>query len=668
MRIVHVVTNVHFATFVQDHYKLIRKDHMAAINQGLNTIHKLYALLALVVVLVMSIWLYLPVLDYTWLVGPDQEFVQNNEALADLDANNLWDVFLTDVNGRYQPLSMLSYAMDDLIFPNEKARGHHLINLILHLLNILLLFRIVKLLSRSGIAAISAALLLAIHPMNVESVSWIFSRSVLLAVFFFLMGMLFYLYYLRQENNKKALLFFMGICFMGALLSNPIGIVFPIAIVLIDYSQDKSIRSPVNGKIPLFILSTIFLFVSVIISSSISGDPMNTVPGAFEWVLLKIYALSALLFKFFVPIGHAGFYPFPEAGILQVIAAVGLLLLIPTVFILFRKSRILKACLLFFFFGGSLTLLLATHSPALYREQDAYMPYLSLYILMGLATNKLILWARGKQIVYSAMAALVMMAFLIFLTTISANRVEAYSSSEKYWNEVIDAYPEAEHAYFMRGNYWAMRGENEKAKFDYSQCVRNNENAYEAITYLGLIYMQQGTPHDAIAEFSKAILIKRDFYKAYLNRGLAYMTLGKDEEALLDMNKSVELNSSDSRVYYNRGLVYERLNALPDAIADFSRAIRIDPHIYIYYKDRGKAYVWMSEFAYAELDYSKAIEINDRIPEMWFRRSLVRSSLNKFREGLEDALMAKNLGFEVDEEYIKGLTLQVLKTDSVFSE
>ncbi len=146
------------------------------------------------------------------------------------------------------------------------------------------------------------------------------------------------------------------------------------------------------------------------------------------------------------------------------------------------------------------------------------------------------------------------------------------------------------------------------------------------------------------------------------------MTLGKDEETLLDMNKSVELNSSDSRVYYNRGLVYERLNALPDAIADFSRAIKIDPNIYIYYKDRGKAYSWMSEFAYAELDYSKALEINDRIPEMWFRRSLVRSSQNKFREGLEDALMAKNLGFDVDEEYIKGLTLQVLKADSVISK
>jgi tetratricopeptide (TPR) repeat protein len=107
---------------------------------------------------------------------------------------------------------------------------------------------------------------------------------------------------------------------------------------------------------------------------------------------------------------------------------------------------------------------------------------------------------------------------------------------------------------------------------------------------------------------------------------------------------------------------------LPEAIEDFSRAIRIDPHIYIYYKDRGKAYSWMSEFAYAELDYSKALEINDRISEMWFRRSLVRSSLNKFREGLEDALMAKNLGFEVDEEYIKGLTLQVLKADSVISK
>jgi hypothetical protein len=53
---------------------------------------------------------------------------------------------------------------------------------------------------------------------------------------------------------------------------------------------------------------------------------------------------------------------------------------------------------------------------------------------------------------------------------------------------------------------------------------------------------------------------------------------------------------------------------------------------------------------------------------MWFRRSLARVSQDKIRGGLEDAFMAKKLGFPVEEEYLKGLTVQILKEDSVLIE
>jgi tetratricopeptide (TPR) repeat protein len=100
-------------------------------------------------------------------------------------------------------------------------------------------------------------------------------------------------------------------------------------------------------------------------------------------------------------------------------------------------------------------------------------------------------------------------------------------------------------------------------------------------------------------------------------------------------------------------------------VRDFSAAIKLEPYRYIFYKDRGKALVWMQRFAEAEKDFSRALELNDTDPEMWFRRSLARVSQDKFKEGLEDALMAKTLGMEVSEDYIKGLTRQILESDSV---
>jgi len=53
---------------------------------------------------------------------------------------------------------------------------------------------------------------------------------------------------------------------------------------------------------------------------------------------------------------------------------------------------------------------------------------------------------------------------------------------------------------------------------------------------------------------------------------------------------------------------------------------------------------------------------------MWFRRSLVRVSQDNFEGGLQDAFMAKKLGYPVEEEYIKGLTVQILEADSVILE
>ena len=250
-----------------------------------------------------------------------------------------------------------------------------------------------------------------------------------------------------------------------------------------------------------------------------------------------------------------------------------------------------------------------------------------------------------------------------FWAYISLVRIIDWHSSESAWIRVIKRYPDDHYAYFMRGDYWAVNGQFDKAKSDYNQCIRRNGRAYMAINNAGLIYLEENSLMLALDEFSRAININENFFKAYLNRGLTYMRIGKYNMALENMTKAISLNPAEPLAYYNRGLIYERQNALQAAIPDFTKAIQLDPYRTIYYKDRGKAYVWMQRFDLAEIDYSKAISLDPENAEMWFRRSLVRVSQDNFTKGLEDALMAKKLGFEVEEEYLKGLTVEVLKKD-----
>jgi tetratricopeptide (TPR) repeat protein len=385
-------------------------------------------------------------------------------------------------------------------------------------------------------------------------------------------------------------------------------------------------------------------------------------------MVLKLFAMALLLLQFLFPFWQVAFYPNQVPGLWMVLPGIGMLLAMAGALYFYRKNRAVKSCIWFFIIGAVAGLFFASHPPALFLEQDAYVPYMGLYLLAGLALNELLRWIQQKNIIYVVPAVLLPFLCLVMLAYQSFQRVKVYSDSESLWTEVIEKHPGSDHAFLMRGNFWAMNGLMDKAKFDYQQCIRLNENAYEAMNNIGLIHLGEGEPNYALTEFNHSIEVRDDFYKSYLNRGITYMRMGKNDLAMNDMRKAVELEPNEPLVWYNRGLLFERMNQLQDAISDFSVAISLDPYRYIFYKDRGKAYVWMSKFQFAELDYSKALDLDPTNAEMWFRRSLARVSQDKIRGGLEDAFMAKKLGFPVEEEYLKGLTVQILKEDSVLIE
>lgn len=621
----------------------------------------LLAWLCLVFIVLATAAIYSSVGSFSWILGSDQELLIENTIVHQLTGNKIFDIFLSTTAGRYEPLAVLSYAVDIAVWPSG-VRGVHMMNLILHLLNVIVFFRLVQVLSRSVRVAVVAATLFALHPANAEAVAWISARSQLLGTFLLLLALLSYAYYADYSYLKKRYFRMSVFFFVAGLFSNPLLIIFPLAAIILDMMKGRDIGSAIKEKYAVAALSLIWFIIMLIISMNATTEGHELLPGILPGIVYYVYASALLLIRFVVPVGYVAFHPFPDDVSLVIVVVVVILMLAVAALWRWRKKFKQAFAAILYFLLTYMLIYIFSPGTAMVHDSHAYAPYLSLFLLSGLFFKYLLDELSSYK--YSAVIiSFLLTVFVILLALTSYERKNTYKDSGRLWTEVIGAYPDHHRAFFMRGDYWAMNGAYEKAKFDYQQSLKRNPHAFMAMNNLGLIYMEEGDLRLALKEFNRAIEQNDRFYKAFLNKGIILMRLGTFDQALDAMNRAASLAPGQALVFYNRGLLKERLNALPEAIEDFTTAIRLDPYRLIFYKDRGKAYGWMNNFSFAERDYSKAIDLDPGNAELWFRRSLARTSQDNFKGGLEDALMAKKLGFPVEEDYIKGLARQVVEKD-----
>jgi len=134
----------------------------------------------------------------------------------------------------YRPLTNLSYLLDKYLW-GEQAFGFHLTNLLLHLGNTLLVFRLTLEVVRIPLAAWAGALLFAVHPIHTESVDMILGRTDLLATLFYLITFLLFRHYLGSRGTPKAPYLYTAslVSFFLALLSKEMAVTL-LLIILLD--------------------------------------------------------------------------------------------------------------------------------------------------------------------------------------------------------------------------------------------------------------------------------------------------------------------------------------------------------------------------------------------------------------------------------------------------
>jgi protein O-mannosyl-transferase len=592
---------------------------------------------ALAVILVLSFIAYLPVLHNGLLSWDDHSYIQDNPLIYSF---NLGDIFSQNVKSNYHPLTILTLAIEYQFF-GLNATGYHAFNLLLHLLNVILVFYAVYLLSNKAGVALVASLLFGIHPLHVESVAWVAELKDLLYTFFFLSSYIFYLKYLN--DTRKKFYVFAFLLFLASILSKAMAASLPVVMLLTDYFKGRKINlKTLSEKGPFFLLAIVFGIVAVLAQkSSGASDVIDyTFP---QRILFACYGFITYLFKLILPFNLSAYYPYPVGSgeNVPVQYYIYLILVIGLTVSVYYSLRYTKKILFgagFFAITVFLVLQLLPVGGAVMADRYSYIPSIGIFYLAG--EGLYFLWDRKQKWV----ALILIAGFAIFFSAKTYARCGVWKSDMTLWNDVISQYPTIPEAYFSRGNAYKYENKHDLAFADFNKAIELDPKYAQAYYNRGTAYEDQNKHALALADFNKAIEINPDFALAYNNRGNVYLNQNKYDLALADFNKAIELNPDFSQAYNSRGNVYANTKKFDQALADLNKAIELNPNNGKAYNNRGNVLANKKKYDLAIADFSKAIELNPDNTQAYYNRGIIKYYSGRKEDACLDLKKAAGLG------------------------
>jgi len=413
-------------------------------------------LLAVFLLLGMTVFSFYPSLDNGFTNWDDPGHLLENDVVKELSTANLKRIFSSYIGENYYPFTILSYAIE-YHFSGLNPKIYHATNLILHLLNVLLVYWLIFLMTKRHIAAWIVAFLFAVHPTNVEPVAWISSRKDVLFSVFYLGALISYVFYLKRPLQQRKFFWFSLILFVFSFLSKPVAASFPFLLLVFDYYFERKWEKKVFlEKVPFLIIAIIFGIVAYIAQIVVGPYQGTTTSSVLERFLFVTYGLVIFPFKFIVPLPLSSFYPYPEKvnNVLPLIYNFSPAIVALMIMIVWRTAQRTKTIVFgFLFFLASIFFILRFYPVGgfIIADRYTYLPYIGLSFIIAqgivwLLDNKA-LWARRVK----PMVCILLFIYLSGLSVLSWQRCQVWKDSLTLWTDVIDQYPRLVIAYHYRG-------------------------------------------------------------------------------------------------------------------------------------------------------------------------------------------------------------------------
>jgi hypothetical protein len=421
--------------------------------------------------------------------------------------------------------------------------GHHLTSVLLHAVNTLLVFLLLRRLTGALWRSALVAALFGLHPLHVESVAWVAERKDVLSACFGLLTLMLYARYAQKaasgEERKPSscvrpltsvhywlTLFF----FTSGLMSKAMLVTWPFVMLLLDYwplcrFELSTIRRLVAEKIPFFALSAAASVVTFVVQKK--GGAVMPV----ENLSLSARSANALvsccryLGKMFWPTDLAVFYPHPgHWPIGEVLLAGGVLLGIAVLFIVKRRQYPFLLMGWLWYCGTLVPVigLVQVFTQAM-ADRYAYIPSLGVLLLATWGAYELARRWRHHVIALSVAGT----AALVLCLALTRQQIGYWKDSEALFRHALKVTENNPFAHNSLGAVLVKKGQIDEAIRQFREAIRLKPDYAGTYNNLGVALVKKGQIDEAIGQFQEAIRLKPDYTDARNNLRNALLKKGQ---------------------------------------------------------------------------------------------------------------------------------------------
>ncbi len=546
---------------------------------------------------------YNPVVHDGFVHFDDDTYILNNPAVrAGLTWSTLKWSFTTFHSANWHPLTWLSHALDCQIFGVNPA-GHHYVSLLFHAANAVLLFLVLQEATALMWPSLIVAAIFALHPVNVESVTWAAERKNVLSMFFFLLAMLIYGRYARKGGVGRYL--GVTVCFLLGMMAKPQIITLPCVLLLWDYwplermfpksgnepdFQRRSLKFLLLEKIPLF---AIMLAGGVItLKAQHSGDAVRTLGDFSLKVRLEnaIVSYAKYLANLVWPRHLAPLYPHPGESIplWQVVLSGVVLATITAVSLRYglargnfqfsqnpRESGRRYLAVGWLWFIGVLVPMIGIVQVGEQAMADRYLyiPMIGVLIAVVWAGWK---FAEGKAI--SKKWICIPATIIVFvLGALTYQQLDYWKDGETLWRYTLTVTRRNYMAHDELATVLAKQGRIAEAIPEFVAAEQLHDYPLPQVLSMGLYLQQNGDVADAAKMFAKVANKANDAQlraTAWSQIGYADAQIKNYEQAELSFANALQSDPENAAALLGSGLLAERSGHWQKAVEQLTNAVK----------------------------------------------------------------------------------------------
>lgn len=573
---------------------------------------KFMPLLILIPILFIA---FSPVLDNDLTNWDDPSYLPENPLIRNLDGTSLKRIFTENYFGNYQPLHILSYAIE-YHFYGLNPHGYHATSVVMFLIACALVYWFILVLSNNITIAVITTSLFGLNAMRVESVAWAAERKDLLYLVFLVASLIAYVKYI-QYNERYKYLIFAFLLFALSIFSKVMAASIIGPMVMLDYYMHRKLSFKIVAeKIPFVLLSFWMGLKQVSAVKETGTIDTSNVFSFTEKIAIACRNLVYYPIKLILPINLSAFYPYPTKTAqtalpfefylcIIVVVVLAVLLVISA-----KKTRLFLFCGGFFVSTIALVLQFIPVGPTMFSERYSLVPAISFAYLMASGAYYLIERnAANKNIVYGVVGA-----YCLFLFYTTYKRCDVWQDSLTLWDNTLEQFPNVATALNNRGKYYGEHLQKyDEAMRDLSKSIVSDPNYELAYNNRGIVYSIRKQYDLAIADFDKAVALKPTYMEAIHNRAIALASTKQYDRAIGDFSKIIVENPEKAESYVARGYTYLQVGKYNDGLNDLNKAISLNPNDGNAYVNRSQANYLLKQYKLAATDLQTAISLGAQV-------------------------------------------------------